>query len=653
MNQRTTRYGVAVAMATLVVCNASRADVFWIGAGATNNWSNAANWDGLNRPNNNGNDDVYMSDILQHTTNTVNQDYWISRLIFDPTDGREASWTINNSNDAILSLNRGIGNSTSKTQTVNAPLRLRDNIYIGNNGDGTQNRGTINVGSTIDLNGKDLRLSASPSGINLTGAISGAGSLTFDGAGPVTLSGSNSFVGTLTIKKGSVTANAGINLGSIGNRVIFSQSDANSIPTLVRNGSGTIGIPLNFESGEGRIETPAGVTVTISSRLESSGFVANFAKTGAGRVVLSAPATQYGLTIVRAGTLQLSADLAVSKIGMQVLNGATLLLDANRSQSVRSLDGFGAINLGSASNFGIGQNDDPTSTTNGIGTFGGVISGSPAVLIKEGAGAFTLSGNNTYSGNTVVRGGVLVANSAATGSSSTGTSTVTVKIGTRLAGGGLISGPVVIDGGGTIAPSNVSTPDAGIGSLWVGSLLLGSTAVTRLDFNSSDIDRINSNSTATLDGELQLNKIGSTIPFLYASRQILSTLSGRTGVFSSITGVSLTTKESWAVTYTPTGVFATIATPGDATLDRSVNFDDLLQLAANYNASQTKTWSDGDFTGDGAVNFDDLLILASKYNTAGGAVGGDWALAQAAVPEPTSLATIAIAISAVLGRRRR
>ncbi len=52
---------------------------------------------------------------------------------------------------------------------------------------------------------------------------------------------------------------------------------------------------------------------------------------------------------------------------------------------------------------------------------------------------------------------------------------------------------------------------------------------------------------------------------------------------------------------------------GDATLDRAVNFDDLLKLAASYNGSPTR-WSNGDFTFDATTDFDDLLKLAAKYN---------------------------------------
>lgn len=55
---------------------------------------------------------------------------------------------------------------------------------------------------------------------------------------------------------------------------------------------------------------------------------------------------------------------------------------------------------------------------------------------------------------------------------------------------------------------------------------------------------------------------------------------------------------------------------GDATLDHTVNFNDLLKLAQNYNGSN-KFWSQGDFNYDGNVNFNDLLPLAQNYGATG------------------------------------
>jgi hypothetical protein len=55
--------------------------------------------------------------------------------------------------------------------------------------------------------------------------------------------------------------------------------------------------------------------------------------------------------------------------------------------------------------------------------------------------------------------------------------------------------------------------------------------------------------------------------------------------------------------------------PGDANDDLTVDFNDLVAVAQNYNTAGGKTWAQGDFTGDGKVDFNDLVILAQNYNT--------------------------------------
>jgi hypothetical protein len=52
----------------------------------------------------------------------------------------------------------------------------------------------------------------------------------------------------------------------------------------------------------------------------------------------------------------------------------------------------------------------------------------------------------------------------------------------------------------------------------------------------------------------------------------------------------------------------------DANRDRTVNFEDLVILAQNYNTTG-KTFSTGDFNYDGDVDFEDLVLLAQRYNT--------------------------------------
>ena len=102
---------------------------------------------------------------------------------------------------------------------------------------------------------------------------------------------------------------------------------------------------------------------------------------------------------------------------------------------------------------------------------------------------------------------------------------------------------------------------------------------------------------------------------------------------------------------------------GDATLDGSVGFADLVALAQNFdNNSGQATWDMGDFDYDGNVGFSDLVALAQNYNAAlptepipGATPGFKQALvaALASVPEPSAVAGIALVGFASIRRRRR
>jgi hypothetical protein len=59
----------------------------------------------------------------------------------------------------------------------------------------------------------------------------------------------------------------------------------------------------------------------------------------------------------------------------------------------------------------------------------------------------------------------------------------------------------------------------------------------------------------------------------------------------------------------------TFAFTGDANHDRTVDFNDLVKLAQNYNSNGGKSFEEGDFNHDGNVDFNDLVLLAQRYNT--------------------------------------
>jgi outer membrane autotransporter protein len=160
---------------------------------------------------------------------------------------------------------------------------------------------------------------------------------------------------------------------------------------------------------------PTGFECSAGSDATGGGLI----KIGTGTLTLSGANTYTGPTMVNAGTLQAGAVNAFSSASaFTVASGATLDL-AGFDQTVGSLAGAGNVTLGSA-----------TLTTNGDGsdtTFSGTISGSGG-LVKVGEGTLTLSGNNSYTGGTLLNEGTLAVGS----SRALGTGTLTLADGTTL-----------------------------------------------------------------------------------------------------------------------------------------------------------------------------------------------------------------------------
>ena len=181
----------------------------------------------------------------------------------------------------------------------------------------------------------------------------------------------------------------------------------------------------------------------------------------------------------------------------------------------------------------------------------------------------------------------------------------------------------------------------------------------------------------TVNGNFVFTGTKSTA--LYGANVPLANAGHVTAVTSSVTGnetqvvamsPSLTTGTRKLLTKLDWALFDDLgwdlARPGDANASGSVNFDDLLVIAANFNGTG-KTWSEGDFNYDRTTNFNDLLALAANFNTTGplGAAqmaqlndanadfAAEWALAQSVVPEPTTLLAAAAGLGAVASRPRR
>ncbi|MBZ9922178.1 autotransporter-associated beta strand repeat-containing protein, partial [Mesorhizobium sp. BR1-1-7] len=217
-----------------------------------------------------------------------------------------------------------------------------------------------------------------------------------DGAGTLTLSGSNnSYTGNTTVNGGTLAvttlANGGVN-SSIG------ASSSASSSLVLQNGAKLDYLGSAATSNRGfTLASAGGIGVSNAPTTLTLGGVAtgpgSLTKTGPGTLVLSGTNDYSGGTTVSTGILRAGSTSAFGTGAMTVAGGATLDL-ANNSNSVGALGGSGNVTLGTA-----------RLTINGSGTFSGVISGAAAGGVTLGSGAQTFSGcSNTYAGSTILQG---------------------------------------------------------------------------------------------------------------------------------------------------------------------------------------------------------------------------------------------------------
>ncbi|WLQ13953.1 tandem-95 repeat protein [Hahella aquimaris] len=179
--------------------------------------------------------------------------------------------------------------------------------------------GTVNLsGGKLTVTGSDVTISnnlvassgtfSNANNVTWSGVVSGSGGLTKNGAGTLTLSGSQTHSGTTNITAGVVSISDDTNIGS--GAITLNGGG------LTVTGTGTIDNAISIGSSNGAITNAN--AVTLSGVMSGTG---SPTKAGAGTLTLSATNTNTGLLNVSAGSVAVSGT--VSSL-VTVSSGATL-----------------------------------------------------------------------------------------------------------------------------------------------------------------------------------------------------------------------------------------------------------------------------------------------------------------------------------------
>ncbi|MBX9805812.1 MAG: autotransporter-associated beta strand repeat-containing protein, partial [Alphaproteobacteria bacterium] len=396
----------------------------------------------------------------------------------------------------------GIPDNETITLTPGSELTLLTNETIG----ALQGLGSVELGAfTLTTGGNNLST-------NFGGVAFGTGGITKQGSGIFTLAGANTYTGRTTINSGTltltgslsgpITVNAGSVFNVAGSTLVasnfitnngttnFTGAAAANNATITNNGGATVDISgvsgpslsIGSLSGAGNIILGAknlilgglNISNTISGII--SGVGGSLTKIGNGILTLTTTPTYTGATVVSGGTL--AGFLPTSTI-LTVNGGATYNLNG-ANQTIGSLTGAGNVSLG-AFTLTTGGNNAST-------TYSGIMSGVGG-LTKTGAGTFTLSGANTYTGRTTIGSGTLTLIGSLSGPVTVNAGSVFNIAGSTLAASNPVTNNGAINftgaaaannaaisnnGGATVNISGISGPSLSVGSLsGAGNIILG------------------------------------------------------------------------------------------------------------------------------------------------------------------------------------
>ncbi len=313
----------------------------------------------------------------------------------------------------------------------------------------------INESGTIIVDGSEDSTYSAYLRDNSGGSGSGVLNLVKAGTGTLTIGGNKTtYTGTTTVHGGE----------------------------LVLTGSGLTG------TSAAMIDDGATVTLSGSGNNQLRG---GWTVAGVVRVTTATAHTLYGNVTLNDGTMD-STGGYLGNYGAYFA-GANRTITANGSTNV--ISGNGRFGIASGKVLTLHTPLSTDSLDVGI-EVGAGSSGTAGGVTKTGAGTVTLGGDNTYSGATVVNGGTLRLSN--TNGAATGTGTVTVNNGGKLAGEGSAAGGVTVNAGGSLSPGSEGT-----GTLTLnGGLLLGNGAVIEVDLAAdSDLIRIPGGTVTGADTE--------------------------------------------------------------------------------------------------------------------------------------------------------
>ncbi len=390
----------------------------------------------------------------------------------------------------------------------------------------------------IDTNGQSMTFASSLAATN-------TGGLTKTGAGTLTLSASNAYLGTTTVNGGTLalgnisaltttTPTVVVNAGTL-------DLGGNSITLTSLSGTSAAGAITSSVAGALMVTASSAGNTTYAGGLNNGAATIALAKIGVGTLTLSGSSTYTGGTQLNAGVVSVSNAGALGSSGSITFGGGTLQYAAGNAvdYSSRILGSSAAVQIDTN-----GQNVTFASAIDASNVSG---------FTKSGAGILTVSGSS-LPGTVVLNGGTTVVDpgagssfSAATlkiGNLSSGTSVATIASGAVTLTPAAFGGVIIADGantaaldisGGTTSINLVnSSARVMIGNKGTGSMHVSGGNVTISGQNQVYVGGDASYTQANANGSLTVS--GGTLAITGSGQFVLagSGTSGHTGIAGTL-----------------------------------------------------------------------------------------------------------------------
>ena len=438
----------------------------WNGGGANQNWSTNPNWVSGLAPGLIGDDLTFAGSTALAPNMDAN--YSATGLTFS---NNASSFTLGTANSSTLTLTaNGILNNSANTQTINVPLNLSavesvnaaaGNIAIGSTISGaggitkigantlTLSGNNSAIGGRLTVNAGAMSVTGSPfsvgnihmatvAGAAATGLLNLNGTVVNNSAETVVCDGQNgaaSGQGTLNVNSGSIlnsesdlllsfagagtgsaniAAGATVNVASTTKRwVIVNVWDTSQGQLTVNGGTLNLnaGTDIQFSTGSydpGASASTSYVTLNSGAITAWSGNQTGAGSTGVLNLNNNASRAVNNTFNLNGGTLTIGSIVSGRTTGARVFNfnGGTLKPTAASATFFAA----GAASVANVRNGGAIIDDGGFTITIAQALVHSSVGGDNATdggLTKNGTGTLTLSGANTYTGNTIINAGTL------------------------------------------------------------------------------------------------------------------------------------------------------------------------------------------------------------------------------------------------------